>query len=56
MGFVQFRAIELCPKTLSFTDKIHNNNGKNDVFQFFWYTMLDSTVSKKIFKIFVEKT
>ena len=24
--------------------------------QFFWYTMLESIVSEKIFKIFVEKT
>ena len=60
MGFVPFRAIktktqsldqpvsgELCPKTLFFKDKTHKNKGKNDIFQIFWYTMLESTVSKK---------
>ena len=60
MGFVQFRAIEtntyflnqpvsgeFCPKILFFKAKTHNNNGKNDVFQFFWYTVLESTVSEK---------
>ena len=66
MDFVQFRATttqflnqpdsrEFCPKILSFKDKIHNNNGKNDVFQFFWYTMLESTVSKKTIKILLKK-
>ena len=43
-------------KTFFFKDKTHNNNGKYDVFQFFWHTMLESTVSKKIFQLFVEKT
>ena len=60
MSFVQFRGIKtntqflnqpdsgkLRPKTLFFKVKTHNNNGKYDVFQFFWYTMLESTVSKK---------
>ena len=69
MGFVQFRAIKtntyflnqpvsgnFCPKILFFKDKTHNNNGKNDVFKFFWHTMLESTVSKKKFQLFVEKT
>ena len=69
MEFVQFWAIEtntqslkqpdseeFCPKIFFFKDKTHNNNGKYDVFQFFWHTMLESTVSKKIFKLFVEKT
>ena len=42
-------------KTLFFKDMTHNNNGKYDIFQFFWYTMLESTVSKKSFNIFVEK-
>ena len=43
-------------KTLFFKDKTHNNDGKYDVFQFFWYTMLESTVSKKkLFKIFCWK-
>ena len=44
-------------RKISFSkDKIHSNNGNYDVFQFFWYTMLESTVSKKKFKFFVEKT
>ena len=34
-------------KTLFFEDKTHNYNGKYDIFQIFWYTMLESTVSKK---------
>ena len=67
MGFVPFRAIktktqsldqpvsgEICPKTLFFKDKTHKNKGKYDIFQIFWYTMLESTVSKKKFKILLK--
>ena len=46
----------ISPENFFFKDKTHNNNGKYDVFQFFWYTMLESTVSKKIYKLFVKKT